>query len=315
MLIDQHDLHATDRGAHGRIDLGGRGFDERRQPSRDRLFALVVMDIEAAGRNRLEPQPRIVPGRRVGDAAGRPAAATDQRQHGRGARPLTADAAGTRRTSFRNAKSAMGDSDTPSMIRLEDRDVGAIPQRQIRHIGSDDALRAAVERLALVFDLRRRGRVNQPIDFGIHVVDAVEADRRLLRRMEDPAEHVRIGHADEHRGVELEIAADDVGEERLRFRRPHVEADADVREVVLDRRGLQRGRSRRSTCGSSASGAWPARRRRDRAVPRRRADASPRLDRGGRRTPPARTPTTSAARCRPPTCRARGEGTRQSPRD
>ena len=78
---------------------------------------------------------------------------------------------------------------------------------------------------------RRRGFVEQRIDLRVAEVAAVEADRRRLRRVEHAAEDVGIGQraAGPLQEVELEVARDDVGEERRELVGAHVERDAHAR--------------------------------------------------------------------------------------
>jgi hypothetical protein len=78
-------------------------------------------------------------------------------------------------------------------------------------------LRPRVQRLPLLIVRRCRRLLDQLIDFAVTVEDAIEADRRHLLRVIDPSQHVGIGHADPLQGIHLEVAARDIGEERLQF--------------------------------------------------------------------------------------------------
>ena len=78
--------------------------------------------------------------------------------------------------------------------------------------------------------------------------------------MEDAPQHVRIGDADEQQRVELDVAANDVREQRRELVRADLERDADARElllqdgrlhaIALDRRRLQRQAKARRRTGS-----------------------------------------------------------------
>jgi hypothetical protein len=63
-LIDQDDLHAAARHTEHRLELPPHALDDPREPRRQRLLALVRVEVEMRRANRLEPQLRIVaPGR------------------------------------------------------------------------------------------------------------------------------------------------------------------------------------------------------------------------------------------------------------
>src|SRR4051812_30904638 len=123
-------------------------------------------------------------------------------------------------------------------VRLEYGNIRFVPQRDVGDVTRDQLLHLSVESPPLfVVHCGRRG-VDEAIDLTVHVVDAIEAGQRHLRRMEDAPQHVGIGDADKLRRVHLEVALDHVALQRGELLRPDIERDAHAREVLLDGRGL-----------------------------------------------------------------------------
>ena len=93
----------------------------------------------------------------------------------------------------------MGESRTPWMPGWNTATFVLYHRRTIGTSRAIARLRLPVQHAALLVVGHRRRLVDQAIDVGVHVVRAVQAARRHLAGVEDAAQHVGIGHADELR--------------------------------------------------------------------------------------------------------------------
>ncbi len=211
-----------------------RGLGNRRQACRQRLFALVVVDLEVRRPMGEKSQGRVVGPRQDGTADDQHGG---QRPAGRVHGAVVGEA--TRVTPRRNRKSAAGDNRTP--VRSRRAMATLVLYQRLRYGTSRPISRCASrkQRPAPRVVVGHGGLVNQGIDRGVAEEAAIESTGRHLLGVEDAAQHVGIGHADPLQGEELKVAFQHIRIERRELVRPHVERHADAREVLLQHRRLQ----------------------------------------------------------------------------
>src|ERR1051325_5861009 len=126
-------------------------------------------------------------------------------------------------------------------LALSDDVVDLRPQRDVRHLLEDRALRLGVGFLAPVFVCLERGAIEQRVDAWIHEMSTIEPVRRHLLGVKHATQDVRIGHraADPLQRVELEVAREHVLIQRREFVGADVEIDADRAQVLLNHRRLK----------------------------------------------------------------------------